>query len=104
MGLAFVPLTLTAVRGVPNQDTGLASALFNTAQQVGGALGLAVLATVAINATPNKATSLAVGGHGHLTTAEIQAATTHGYTTAFWSVPPSLVAFVISLTVPPELI
>ena len=99
MGLAFVPLTLTAVGGII-QDTGLASALLNTAQQVGGALGLAVLATVAINATRNKATSLAVGGHGHLTTAEIQAATTHGYTTAFLvGAAIALVAFVISLTV-----
>jgi predicted MFS family arabinose efflux permease len=100
MGLAFVPLTLTAVRGVRNEDTGLASALLNTAQQVGGALGLAVLATVAINATRNKATSLAVAGRGHLTRADVQAAATHGYTTAFLvGAAIALVAFVISLTV-----
>ncbi|RJK97165.1 MFS transporter [Vallicoccus soli] len=47
MGLTFVPLTLTAVSGVAREDSGIASALLNTAQQVGGSLGLAVLATVA---------------------------------------------------------
>jgi EmrB/QacA subfamily drug resistance transporter len=46
MGLTFVPLTLTAVSGVAREDSGIASALLNTAQQVGGSLGLAILATV----------------------------------------------------------
>jgi EmrB/QacA subfamily drug resistance transporter len=54
MGLAFVPLTLTAVSGVEPHETGLASALLNTAQQVGGALGLAILATIAIDATKSR--------------------------------------------------
>ena len=67
MGLAFVPLTLTAVSGVRDNEAGIASALLNTAQQVGGALGLAVLATVAIDATNSKAQSLAAAAHGHLT-------------------------------------
>ena len=83
MGLAFVPLTLTAVSGVRPQETGLASALLNTAQQVGGALGLAVLATVAINATTSKAHALAAAANGHVTRAVTALATTHGYTTAF---------------------
>ncbi len=47
MGLSFVPLTLNAVAGVPPRRTGLASALLNTSQQIGGSLGLAVLVTVA---------------------------------------------------------
>jgi EmrB/QacA subfamily drug resistance transporter len=82
MGLSFVCLTLTAVAGVRPQETGLASALLNTGQQVGGALGLAVLATVAIHAATAKATDLAATAHGH--PADIAAiATTHGYTTAF---------------------
>jgi EmrB/QacA subfamily drug resistance transporter len=51
LGLAFVSVTLAAVSGVGESDSGLASGLINTAQQVGGALGLAILATVANNRT-----------------------------------------------------
>jgi len=46
MGLAFVALTSAAVAGVPSEDAGIASALLNSGQQVGGALGLAVLTAV----------------------------------------------------------
>jgi EmrB/QacA subfamily drug resistance transporter len=46
MGCLFVPLTVTAVSGVQNTDAGLASALLNVGQQVGGALGLSVMTTV----------------------------------------------------------
>lgn len=51
MGMTFVPLTLVATAGVDPMEGGLASGLFNTSQQVGGALGLAILATVAANTT-----------------------------------------------------
>lgn len=47
MGLTFVPLTLTAVHHVRAEDSGIGSGVLNTMQQVGGALGLAALATVA---------------------------------------------------------
>ena len=47
LGFAFVTTTIAAVSGVRDQESGLASGLINTSQQIGGALGLAVLATIA---------------------------------------------------------
>lgn len=47
MGMTFVPLTFLATSKVPPSEAGLASGLFNTTQQIGGALGLAILATLA---------------------------------------------------------
>jgi len=47
MGMTFVPLTLTAVHHLRDEDTGIGSGVLNTMQQVGGALGLSLLATVA---------------------------------------------------------
>ena len=57
LGLAFVPQTIAAVSGVEEREAGLASGLINTSQQVGGALGLAVLATVAFTQIDDAATS-----------------------------------------------
>ena len=59
MGLTFVPITLLGTGGVGRRDAGLASGLFNTAQQVGGSLGLAILSTLAASQT----TSLLHAGH-----------------------------------------
>jgi predicted MFS family arabinose efflux permease len=58
MGLTFVPITLIATSGIPNADAGLASGLYNTSQQIGGALGLAILATLAVDATQDTLTGL----------------------------------------------
>ena len=60
MGLTFVPVTLIATSGVPGSDAGLASGLYNTSQQIGGALGLAILSTFAVSATED--TLASVGG------------------------------------------
>jgi EmrB/QacA subfamily drug resistance transporter len=58
MGLIFVPLTLTAVSRVRAEDSGVGSAVLNTVQQVGGAIALAVLATVFANGFTDAAAKL----------------------------------------------
>ena len=60
MGLTFVPITLIATTNIDAADVGLASGLINTAQQIGGALGLAILATLAADRTSS---SLSALGH-----------------------------------------
>lgn len=62
MGLIFVPLTLTAVSGVAKEDAGVGSAVLNTVQQIGGALGIAVLGTVFANSAADKAAQIAATG------------------------------------------
>ncbi len=72
IGCAFVPVTIAAMTGVTPGEQGVASGLVNTSRQVGGSLGLAVLATVATQ----RAASLA----GHHT---MEAALTSGFHRAF---------------------
>ena len=65
LGMLFVPLSLVVLTGVRDQDSGLASSLLNTGQQVGGAIGLAALGTVAWTTVANSARSqIATAGRG----------------------------------------
>jgi predicted MFS family arabinose efflux permease len=59
LGMLFMPLTLIALSKVQDRDSGLASSLLNTGQQVGGSIGLAVLGTVAWTVVANTARSSA---------------------------------------------
>ncbi|MFD7548218.1 MFS transporter [Streptomyces sp. NPDC059816] len=89
LGASFVPMTLGAVRGVAAQDSGIASALLNTAQQIGGALGLAALTTVAMmtaddlvpDASATFYRAAATGDAGLMSRAA--EALTEGYATAY---------------------
>jgi EmrB/QacA subfamily drug resistance transporter len=93
MGFVFVPLTVTAVHGVGERDSGIGSGVLNAMQQIGGSLGLAVLSTVAVTATQNKADVIASQlRHGGITPAGspqdvktqlAHVAFTHGSTIAF---------------------
>ena len=51
LGLSLVPATIAAVAGVPAKESGLASGMLNTSRLIGGALGLAVLSTIAASRT-----------------------------------------------------
>jgi hypothetical protein len=87
MGLIFVPLTLTAVSRVDPADAGVGSAVLNTVQQVGGAVGIAVLGTVFANAITQRTPELVAGLGGQPTPEDLQQialeAQTYGTSRAF---------------------
>jgi predicted MFS family arabinose efflux permease len=78
MALVFIPLTSTSLHAVSHHDTGVASAMVNTSQQIGGSLGTALLNTVAATATATYATA-----HTELGKMVQPFAMTHGFTVAF---------------------
>jgi EmrB/QacA subfamily drug resistance transporter len=71
MGFCLVPATIVAMQGVPREESGVASGLLNTSRLMGGALGLAILSTIAASAT---------GGDAGVAAAR---ALTHGFDVAF---------------------
>jgi EmrB/QacA subfamily drug resistance transporter len=79
MGFTFVPVTLIATTNIDQGDAGLASGIFNTSQQIGGAVGLAVLSTFFINTSTNYLADL---GHPP-TVADTAQAQVNGYSVAF---------------------
>ncbi len=93
MGVTFGPMSSTALIGVANHDAGVASALINTTQQIGGSLGTALLNTIFTSAlagylTSHKPSDPAPAG----VQAFHQTATVHSYTVAFW-VSAALIGF-----------
>jgi EmrB/QacA subfamily drug resistance transporter len=89
LGFAFVTTTIAAVSGVEEAESGLASGLINTSQQIGGALGLAVLSSVATSRTSDVLASGEGGLHNALT---------EGFQTAFLGgAAIALLGFVLTL-------
>jgi EmrB/QacA subfamily drug resistance transporter len=92
MGTAFVPMSSIALLGVAPHDAGVASALSNTTQQVGGSLGVALLNTVFATAVTGYLTH-----HGMSRAAQAHAQIS-GYTTSFvWSAGSMMIALVVVL-------
>jgi len=89
MGFSFVPVSIAALAGVPPLEAGLASGLINTSQQIGGALGVAILTTVSTTRTDH----LLAKGTG------MPAALTGGFSLAFWIAAAFSAAVVVATIV-----
>jgi EmrB/QacA subfamily drug resistance transporter len=90
IGFSFVPISIAALAGVKDSEAGLASGLFNTSQQIGGALGIAALSSIATSTTSNEVSSGTV----------LNLALTDGFRGAFvWGAAVALVGILVSLFV-----
>ena len=96
MGSIFAPAFSTATLGVEGSEAGVASAMVNTSQQVGGSVGTSLLSTIFASAVASYAIT-----HAH-TPDLANAAAVHGYTTAFWwSVGIFVLGFILALVILP---
>jgi EmrB/QacA subfamily drug resistance transporter len=77
MGFSFVPITIASLTGVERADAGVASGLVNTSRQIGGAIGLAAVSTIAATATSSYV-------HAHGLSGVTAQATVHGFQTSFY--------------------
>lgn len=98
MGTAFMPAMSLATHGIEPRDAGVASAMINTSQQVGGAIGTALLNTIAASAATAYATSHAALGATDPEQLKLQSMV-HGFTGAiWWAVGILVVASAIAVT------
>jgi EmrB/QacA subfamily drug resistance transporter len=99
IGFAFVPDSIAALGGVSRDETGLASGLINTTQQVGGAIGVAVASTIFATRSSDVLDVL----HAHITTSyepdDLALAFTSGFTRAFWVVAFTAVVAAVAAVV-----
>jgi EmrB/QacA subfamily drug resistance transporter len=96
MGCIFAPAISTATLGVEGSEAGVASAMVNTSQQVGGSVGTSLLSTIFASAVASYTV-------GHLHTSGLaNAAAVHGYTTAFWwAVGIFVLGFLLAMVILP---
>ena len=88
LGFSFVPVTIASLSGVERADAGVASGLVNTSRQIGGAIGLAAISTIAASASASYA-------HAHGLAAGAAPATVSGFQTAFAVLGGLLVAAIV---------
>jgi sugar phosphate permease len=84
MGFSFVPITIASLTGVERADAGVASGLVNTSRQIGGAIGLAAISTIAASAATSYANAQGIA------VASAPAAV-HGFQTAFETLGGALI-------------
>jgi fucose permease len=88
LGFSFVPVTIASLTGVDREDAGVASGLVNTSRQIGGAIGLAAVSTIAASAASSYA-------HAHSVLASSAPATVNGFQTSFDVLGGLLVAAIV---------
>jgi hypothetical protein len=98
MGTAFMPAMALATYGIEPRDAGVASAMVNTSQQVGGAIGTALLNTLAASATTSYLASHALTAGGDAELLQMRALVAGFASAIWWAVGILFVAATIALT------